>query len=422
MRTWEPTLQVEVGLDLCGKERKVGDAAATGRFVFFEYDDAFLAEGIDPSPIRLKRQKGLQQGSDQLEGLPGLLDDSLPDGWSKLVLDRFVRSQGYNPGILRPLDRVALVGKTGPGAITYQSPIELPFEAPDVDFDTAADLVSNADTDEDLGRLNAAMSLAGSLGGARPKAQVWLNNGEITTRSISGARQWIVKFPAKSDHSESGAVEYAYSLMAAAAGIVIPRTRLLPSGHGPGYFAVERFDRTETGARLHVHSLGGLLHASCRVPSLGYEELFKVTGYLAGPAALEQQVRRMAFNVYARNRDDHAKNHAFLMDNAGAWTPSPAFDITYWDIGEHQLIVGSEGAAPVLDNMLEVTRAVEIDDAHATKIIEEVEAVVREWPSFASQASMSKARTKDIETAIQAGLPTPNAVAMAWHQSRGKSR
>lgn len=423
MKEWTPVLQVEVGFDFGEGSRKLGDAAATGSYVFFEFGTEFLAGGINPSPFRLKFEGGPQRGSEQLDGLPGLLDDSLPDGWSKLVLDRFIRSQGYNPDALRALDRIALVGTAGPGAITYQSPISLPFTAPEVDFDTAADLVSNADTSEDVDRLNAAMALSGSLGGARPKAHIWLANGSVTTRQTPGARQWIIKFPAKTDHPEAGAVEFAYSLMARAAGIAMPSTALLPSAHSPGYFAVERFDRTQTGGRIHVHSLGGLLHASCRVPSLGYEELLRVTGALADAEALEQQVRRMAFNVFARNRDDHVKNHAFLMGSDGKWQTAPAFDLTYWDAREHEMIVGTEGAAPKLDHMLQVTRAVRMEDEQATRIINEVEAVVREWPSFAKQASVSNARTKEIGEAIQAGLPDLHTLAFAaWQQSQGKGR
>ena len=422
MKEWQPVAQVEIGFELAGSVRKLGDAAATGRFVFLEFDEAFVGQGINPSPFRLKLDKGPQQGSDQLEGLPGLLDDSLPDGWSKLVLDRFIRTQGYNPGALRPLDRIALVGRTGPGAITYQSPIEVPFEAPEVDFDTAAEIVTSAESDEDVDRLNAAMALAGSLGGARPKAHVWLNDGKITTRTTPGARQWIVKFPAKTDPTDSGAIEYAYAIMARAAGVDMPSTTLLPSKSSSGYFAVERFDRDATGGRIHVHSLGGLLHASCRVPSLGYDALFKVAGSLAGPDALEQQIRRMAFNIYARNRDDHVKNHAFLMDATGRWTPSPAFDLTYWDAGEHQLLVGSEGAAPTLKNMLEVTQSVGIDDAQAMRVIKEVEDVVREWSGFAREASIPSNLTREIEASILAGLPRSTAAAVAWQQSQGRSR
>ena len=422
MKTWTPIPQVEVGLDFGGGSRKLGDAAATGAFTFFEFDAAFMEGGINPSPYRLKLETGPQRGEEVLDGLPGLLDDSLPDGWSRLVLDRFIRSRGYNPQTLRPLDRVALVGTRGPGAITYQSPLELPFEAPEIDFDTAAEIVSNAEADEDFDRLNAAMALAGSLGGARPKAHVWLHDGKITTRVAPGARQWIAKFPARTDDADAGAVEYAYSLMARAAGIEMPATALLPSRTGPGFFAVERFDRTQEGGRLHVHSLGGLLEASCRIPSLGYEELFKVTRHLAGPAALDQQIRRMAFNVLAKNRDDHVKNHAFLMRDNGEWRPSPAFDVTYWNAREHQLIVGREGAAPTVENMLEVTRVVDVLDEEATRLIDEVEAVVRDWPKFAKESSVSETRTKEIGEAITKGLPSPDLAMAAFHRSRGNSR
>jgi serine/threonine-protein kinase HipA len=393
--------------------------------VWFEYDEDYLKTGADPSPFRLKFASGAQRGADLLDGLPGLLDDSLPDGWARLVLDRFIRSSGYNSDSLGPLDRLALVGGTGPGAISYESPVTLPVAAPDLDFDTAADLVSKVTEEDDADRLKVALALTGSLGGARPKAHVWLRDGKLSTRSTPGSRQWIVKFLAKGDHLESGPVEYAYSLMARAAGIEIPATTLLPSKTGPGYFAVERFDRTEAGGRLHVHSLGGLLNASCRIPSLGYEELLRVTGALTRSSGFEQQVRRMAFNVFARNRDDHVKNHAFLMDSEGSWRPSPAFDVTYWDAREHQMIVGSEGAAPKLSDMLEVTRAVQIPDSEAIRVIDEVESAVRDWPAFAKQASVSSTRTGEIQDAIMSGLPSregAHSLDLAWQRSKGRGR
>lgn len=425
MKAWEATPLVEVSLDFGAGPLLVGRAAATGRTTFFEYDDQFITKGISPSPLRLKLSTGPQAGAEQLDGLPGLLDDSLPDGWSRLVLDRYIRSQGCNPASLSPLDRIALVGHSGPGAMVYGTEEELPVDAPLVDFDTAAELVTNAELEEDADRLRAAMSLAGSLGGARPKAHVWLYDGRLTTQQTSGARQWIIKFAAKLDGPEAGAIEYAYSLMAKAAAIDVPRTLLLPSKENAGYFAVERFDRTAQGGRLHVHSLGGLLNASCRVPSLGYEELLRVTGALAGADAIPEQIRRMAFNIYARNRDDHVKNHAFLMNEEGTWRPSPVFDVTYWDGREHQLIVGSEGATPSLENMLEVTRTVGFADDEASSIINEVEAVIREWPKFAKEAGVSPQRISDIHELILGGIHSPDPsdlVAAAWERTKGLGR
>lgn len=225
--------------------------------MFFQYDEGFIGRGLNLSPIRLKLDREIKAGAADLEGLPGLLHDSLPDGWSRLVLDRHIRAQGYDYTSLGILDRLALIGANGSGALTYQSPVELPMQSPTIDFDSAADLVSNALEETVADRIRTALALTGSLGGARPKAYVYRGESGFSTAELPGAMPWIVKFAAKNDGPEAGAIEYAYSLMAKAAGIDMPSTELLQSRNSAGFFAVERFDRTHDGGRLHFHSLSG---------------------------------------------------------------------------------------------------------------------------------------------------------------------
>lgn len=216
---------------------------------------------------------------------------------------------------------------------------------------------------------------------------------------------WLAKFPTKGHGPDAGAVEYAYSRMAKAAGIDMPPTTLLPSKEIAGYFTVERFDRTATGGRLHMHSLGGLLNASTANSALGYRELMTVTGSLTQRSgtdipSIEQQIARMAFNVIARNRDDHVKNHAFLMDESGTWRPAPAFDLTYSNFQEHALLVGDAGREPGLADMLAAARHVRIPDDRTIAIVERVRAAVADWKLHAKEANLTPSLARDIDASV----------------------
>ena len=407
MKQWENVGRIEIGLDFgSGHARhRVGEAAIADRRIYLQFDADFVASGINPSPIKLRLDTKLQQGVNDLDGLPGLLHDSLPDGWARLVLDRALRQAGYDHTSLTALDRLALVGGDGSGALNYTGTRLRDFEPPNVDFDTAAALVSKAPEEEDGDRIRGALSLTGSLGGARPKANVWRVGDAFTTANAPGSSLWLAKFPAKGDGPDAGAVEYAYSLMANAAGIEMAPTKLLPSMETAGYFAVERFDRTADGGRLHMHSLGGILNASTQNSALGYTELMVVTGSLTQCSgtdvqSIEQQIARMAFNVLARNRDDHVKNHAFLMDAGGVWKPAPAYDLTYSNQPEHSLLVGRNGRNPTIVDMLDVTRAVRIPDSHAKVIIERVRSAVADWKSHAKEANVTSTLVRDINSSI----------------------
>ena len=415
--------RVDIDMDFGGGIRPMGSAAIAKGVVYLQFDSNFVGRGINPSPLKLELTTRLQKGVPDLGGLPGLLHDSLPDGWSRLVLDRYLRTQGFDHTSLSSLDRLALVGHGGAGALSYKIGLTLPVYAPSVDFDTAASLIRKAPQDTDNDRIYAALALTGSLGGARPKAYVWLQNGEFATRETPGSSAWIVKFPAANDGPEIGAVEFAYSLMAKAAGIDVPLTQLLPSAEGAGFFAVKRFDRGPDNKRLHMHSFGGILNAPME-NALGYKELMRVTGEITKPSGndvecVEEQMRRMAFNVLARNRDDHVKNHAFLMDESGRWSCAPAFDLTFSNLQEHALLVGEASKNPVRTDMLEVARSAFIPDDKTNFLIDRVLAAVKEWPTYAKQAGVSPSLTSDIEKAIE-GKPSNNNLGAALRFSRSQ--
>lgn len=342
----------------------------------------------------------------------------------RLVLDRALRQAGYDYTSLTALDRLALVGENRFGALTYVGPRLPDFDPPDVDLDTAAALVSGAPKEEDGDLIRSALVLTGSLGGARPKANVWRAGDVFTTSNAAGSSLWLAKFPADGDGPDAGAVEYAYSLMAKAAGIDMPAATLLPSRETAGYFAVERFDRAAGGGRLHMHSLGGLLNASTQNSAIGYTELMRVTGSLTQRSqtavqSIEQQIARMAFNVLARNRDDHVKNHAFLMDETGVWRPTPAFDLTYANLREHALLVGNNAKDPSRSDMLEVTRAVHIPDDRTLDIVQHVRSVVADWKVYAKEANVAPSLTRDIDGSINPPLNRGGEHAALLGQQRG---
>lgn len=408
MTQWPHTTQIDVGIDFGNREHQMGQAAIANSITYFEYNPQFEKSGIQPSPVRMPTGRGLLSGMPDLDGLPGLLHDSLPDGWARLVLDRYLVTQGYAPQQLNALDRLALVSTHGMGALVYYGGTPLPLKAPAMDFDTAAALVANAPEETDVDLVHTALALTGSSGGVRPKAYVYMHDGRFAFNEDTGA-PWIMKFPARGDGVEIGAVEYAYSLMARDAGVDMPQTRLIPSRDGPGFFAVERFDRAADGKRIHMHSLGGLLGAPIWNTALGYADLMRVTGHLTAPsgtavASIEQQIRRMAFNVLARNRDDHVKNHAFLMDQEGRWNCAPAFDLTYSDLNEHRLLVGNQGRDPGIVDMRIATREVGIEDRRTDEIVDEVRDTVLRWPTFAKEAGVSALMTKTITKAIEGGM------------------
>lgn len=429
MKRWENQRSVAIALDF-GKSnpaRNIGKTAIAEGRIYLQFNETFVAEGINPSPIRLRLDNSIQEGISSLDGLPGLLHDSLPDGWSRLVLDRAIRQSGFDPTSLNILDRLALIGNTGTGALTFSGRNLTHFAPPALDFDTVAALVSTAPEEDDAERIRLALGLTGSLGGARPKANIWRNKDSFSTVESAGSKLWLAKFSANSDGPDAGAVEYGYSLMAKAAGIEIPPTALLPSSQTAGYFAVERFDRDNDGGRLHMHSLGGLLNASMANTALGYIELMRVTGSLtqgsgSDVASIEQQIARMAFNVFARNRDDHVKNHAFLMDPKGIWRPAPAFDLTYSNLQEHSLLVGTAGREPVSSDMLEVARAVNIPDERTNALIKQVRDVVGEWKTFAKEANVSAELVRDIDASINPSRKGTNdqAAFIAFQQGRGR--
>lgn len=390
----------------------VGRLAEHDNRTYFEFDPTFLQSGLEISPFKLPAHPGLIEHQDHALGpLPGVFDDSLPDGWGLLLMDRHFRRQGIDPVTLSPLDRLVYLGTRTMGALTYHPPTE----GTDSD-DVAIDLYDLGRHAEDVLAGNVSdvlpqlMRAGGSPGGARPKVLVGVQGNDIISGEDDlpeGSEPWIVKFSAKADARDAGPVEYAYSLMAKAAGIQMPPTRLFEVKRGRGvrhYFGVRRFDRGQGNRRFHVHTFANLIHVNFRIPSTDYADLFKVTQALTrNHQDLLSLFRLMVFNVATHNRDDHAKNFAFILDDqTSEWALSPAYDLTYspGPGGEHTTTVHGEGNQPTREHCMKLAKNAGIKTTQAKSILDEVNTAVTSWSKFASEADCSKAITSSIAKRI----------------------
>lgn len=395
--------QVEVRLRFAPDiDLLVGRIAEAERRLYFEYDAVFVAGGLQISPFRLPLQVGAIEHRDRDFGpLPGVFDDSLPDGWGRLLMDRHFRQQGFDPRTVSVLDRLLWLGTRTLGALSYHPASESePAQALDLPA-----LLGNA-TEVMAGEagevLPQLLRAGGSPGGARPKVLVGLRGNEVLSGEDdlpSGFEHWLVKFAARQELADAGPVEYAYALMARAAGIALPPVRLLALSTQHRCFAVQRFDRLPGKRRLHLHSLANLLQADFRVPSLDYADLFRVTQALTrNHQDLVRAFRLMLFNIAAHNRDDHGKNVAFLMDEQGAWSLAPAFDLTFspGPGGEHSTTVAGEGRAPGLDQIQTLARQFGLRPRELDALRESVNSAIARWAEFAEQSECRRSVTTEI--------------------------
>jgi serine/threonine-protein kinase HipA len=405
------TLRVDIALD--GVPRPVGRMAwrQSEFMTYFEFDRAFLDDPLPISPFGLPAKPGVFAATRGLfEGVHGLFNDSLPDGWGRKLLDRSLQRRGLDFRFLTPLDRLAAVGASGMGALLYHPEMPLDEAPPNgpADLDWLAGQARLAEDDVPEADVDRLRQAEGSSGGARPKI-VMAYDPEVRSVRYDDGRdlppgfsRWLLKFSSKDDPSEMGAEEYAYASMARAAGVEFPEVDLIRT-RTTGYFAVRRFDR-DGGARRHVHTASGLIGTDYRLAgSFDYDTLLRLTHVLTKDAReVAQMFRRMAFNVFGHNRDDHAKNHAFLMDAGGRWRLSPAYDVTFSNGpgGEHNLAVAGEGRRPGEREILKVAETASVPKGEARRIVEEVREAVRRWPEFADEAGLSARRTSEIDAAI----------------------
>ena len=333
--------------------RVVGTLAlAANHKVVFQYDDSWLEQGFSISPFSLPLENQVfVPTKDYFDGLFGVFADSLPDHWGRLLLKRLLLAHEQNPDKLTVIDRLAIVGKLGMGALTYYPEQSFSEENDNTDLDELAFQCQKILHTEYSDKLDELYRLGGTSGGARPKIMTTINDED-----------WIIKFSAHVDGENAGKMEYDYFCCARKCGITMSETKLFPSEVCEGYFGIKRFDRISdiSGTkRVHMLTAAALLELDFEQPSLDYHSLMKLTKIITrdNKDDVENMFRRMCFNVFAHNRDDHSKNFTYLYDeSADSWRLSPAYDLTYSNTyyGEHTTTVDGNGRNPGKKELLAV--------------------------------------------------------------------
>lgn len=331
-----------------GEDWPLGQLADDGATLLFEYSPEALAQGLELSPLHLKLRAPAYGGFPaHPHRLPGLIEDSLPDGWGLMLMDRLFRQQGLrHPG---PLDRLAFIGDRAMGALRF---------APAAELDARPDwsLLALAQESERALAGDAGIALrelaltGGSPQGARPKALVQYDaaTGQVSTRSDAQGEAWLVKFPAQGEHKEVCAIERMYAGLARDCGLEMPDSAWFDLSPKLAAFGVARFDR-ERALRVPVHSLAGLLHVDFRLPgSTDYTAFLRATRLLTrDEREVHKAYARAVFNVLFHNRDDHPKNFAWRLGQDRRWRLAPAFDLSFSEgpMGQHHMDVCGEAHA-----------------------------------------------------------------------------
>lgn len=357
------------------KENLVGTLAQADYKVAFEYADSWIENGFSISPFSLPLEKKVFLPSKlHFQGLFGVFADSLPDAWGNVLLNRVLRKNGIKLDEITPLTRLAIVGKSGMGALTYEPEIRTNTQLEELDLDLLENECQKILHSEFSDKLDELYRLGGTSGGARPKIMT----------NIDG-EEWIIKFPAHVDGKNIGKMEYDYSLCAKKCGIIMSDTKLFASKECEGYFGTKRFDRVVASngiVKKHMVTAAAMLELDFQQPCMDYHALMKMTKILTrdNKQDVENMFRRMCFNVFAHNRDDHAKNFTFLYEEEKGWRLSPAYDLTYSTTyyGEHTTTVDGNGANPTETDLLQVGLQAGLKKTKCQQMINEVKTCVNE--------------------------------------------
>lgn len=396
----------------------------------FNYDENFLKSHIEVAPIVMPLSKQVYSfpalNMETFKGLPGMLCDSLPDKFGTKLVERYLAEQGRNLKELTSVERLCYVGKRGMGALEYV-PAKEYFHTPDQSLNLdalvqlASDILSERETIHVKGDNHAMeqiIKVGTSAGGARAKAVIAWNEktGDIRSGQVDAGKgygYWLIKFDGvknnkdkgdKEDSTEYTRIEYAYHRMAVDAGIDMSECRLHEE-NGNYHFMTKRFDRdSETGAKIHMQSLGAMAHYDFNEPGVySYEQAANVIYQLGmGQKEIEQLYRRMVFNIMTRNQDDHVKNISFLMDKQGKWSLAPAYDITYsydktnrW-LAKHQMSVNGKIDNFTMDDLRESAKRMNISKRKMEKIVEDVVMATSHWECYAQDAQIREQTFEEI--------------------------
>jgi serine/threonine-protein kinase HipA len=419
--------------------RKIGAVSLEdgARICAFEYDPAFLASGIELSPLTMPLSRRIYQFPSLPEvsfhGLPGLLADSIPDRFGNALIDAWLATQGRRPETFNAVERLCYIGVRGMGGLEFAPAKGPPLRrSARVQVDELVKLASQVLTHRASLQVSFApgrrhvglqdmLRVGTSAGGARAKAIIAWNRdtNEVRSGQVKAPAEfdyWLLKFDGVSANKDKEfedpkgytVIEYAYALMAADAGIEMTECRLMEEG-GRRHFMTRRFDRLRDGGKLHMQSLAALAHFDFNSAGVySYEQAFDAIKRLRlSMRAREQQFRRMIFNVVARNQDDHVKNIAFLMDKAGNWSLSPAFDVTYaynpaglWT-SRHQMTINGKTDDFTREDFKAVAQGAGLKGGAPEAILAQVIHTVRAWPRYAKSAGVHAAQRDKIARTLR---------------------
>ena len=414
-------------------DRRVGAVAwdPEQELAFFEYDKSFLSSGWEVSPIRMPLNSNVfyfpqLRNTSTFRGMPGLLADSLPDRYGNELINKWLARNGRPENSLNPVELLCFIGNRGMGALEFEpSVLSAKKEATQIELssliETTKRLLQEKErfethTDHEMQDvLLDVLKMGTSAGGARPKAIIAYNEKTGTIRSGQtlqdpGFEHWLIKFDGVNDTQFGatfgyGRVEMAYYKMAVDCGIQMEECRLIEE-EGRAHFMTKRFDRKMDNQKIHMQTLCGLQHYDFnQVTRFSYEQVFQTMRLLKlNYSEAEQMFRRMIFNVLARNCDDHTKNFAFLMNQEGKWSLSPAYDICHayrpdseW-VSQHNLSINGKRKDFSLQDFLQIAEQNSIRNPKS--IIEEVLERVNKWNDYAKQFEVDKNLSKAIETTL----------------------
>lgn len=419
--------------------REIGAVALEdGRDVAtFQFMPEFVNSGIEVSPIVMSLSDRIYSfpnlPNNAFKGLPGLLADSLPDYFGNLLINKWLESQGREADSINSVERLCYTGRRGMGALEYE-PTLGPFRgiSAEIDIDTLSELAAEIlsqredlkvvfDSNDRKNALLQILRVGTSAGGSRAKAIIAWNRktNEVYSGQVKAGKDfeyWILKFDGVIegegdelfDPKGYGAIEYAYYKMATAAGIQMNPCTIFPESNRR-HFLTQRFDRKRDGEKMHMQSLGAIAHYNYKdKQGYSYEQALLIIRKLGLPmSSIEQQYRRMVFNIIARNQDDHVKNIVFLMDKSGKWMLSPAFDVTYsynptgiWT-KYHQMTMNNKKDDFELKDFIACANAAYIKRGRAKQIMEEVREIISKWEEFADEAEVLPSHKRKIKNALR---------------------
>jgi serine/threonine-protein kinase HipA len=390
-----------------GERWPLATLADNGRTILFEYTAEAMRQQLELSPRMLELNVSAYEDfpAHQMR-LPGLVADSLPDGWGLLLMDRAFRRAGLQS--VSPLDRLAFIGDRAMGALSYE-PADLdtlPDE--DVKLIDVAKQVQMVVDGADAEVLRRLMLLGGSPHGARPKALVYYDpaSGVMRTQVSDKEEPWLVKFPANGEHKDACALEHAYAQLAVACGLEMPQTRYFDLDSRHAAFGIQRFDR-QNGMRVPMHTLAGFLHADFRIPSVDATTFLRATRAIThDEREVAKAFRRVVFNVAFNNRDDHVKNFAFCLDQQRQWKLAPAYDLTFNEGpgGEHQMDVCGEARTPGRAELMQLATVAAVPATEASEIIDLIGSVASDLKVSLADYSIRKVRQREVVRAVEANL------------------